>query len=105
MRLKRVRYLYVWAQLSSAGKANSSGSSQQPILSSEELSQALAQMPIDWLEQLHHAATKVNSKQVQKLLTQMPKVDVPLANALSELVNNFCFEEIVTLTKSEISPE
>jgi hypothetical protein len=69
--------LYVWAQLSSAGKEKSSGSSQQPILSSEELSQALAQMPIDWLEQLHQAATKVNSKQVQMLLTQMPTVDVP----------------------------
>ena len=105
MRLKRVRYLYDWAQLSSAGKENSSSSSQQPILKPEELRQVLAQMPIDWLEQLHHAATKVNSKQVQKLLTQMPKVDVPLANALSELVNNFCFEEIFTLTKSEISPE
>lgn len=77
MRLKRVRYLYDWAQLSSAGKENSSGSSQQPILKPEELRQVLAQMPIDWLEQLHHAATKVNSKQVQKLLTQMPKVDVP----------------------------
>ncbi len=77
MRLKRVRYLYDWAQLSSAGKENSSGSSQQPILKPEELRQVLAQMPIDWLEQLHQAATKVNSKQVQMLLTQMPTVDVP----------------------------
>ncbi len=100
-----VRYLYDRAQFSSVGKENYSGSTPQPILNSEELRQALARMPIDWVEQLHQAATKVNSKQVQMRIEQMPKVNVPLANALNELVNNFCFEEIVTLTKSKIQPE
>ncbi len=56
-------------------------------------------MPIDWLEQLHQAAIKVNAKQVHYWIEQMPKANVPLANALSELVNNFCFEEIVILTQ------
>ena len=56
-------------------------------------------MPIDWLEQLHQAAIKVNAKQIHYCIDQMPTANVPLANALSELVNNFCFEEIVTLTQ------
>ena len=94
-----VRYLYDSEQLCSGEKENSALSLQQPILKPEELRQALAQMPIDWLEQLHQAAIKVNAKQVHYWIEQMPTANVPLANALSELVNNFCFEEIVTLCK------
>lgn len=90
-----VRYLY---------KENSLLSLQQPTLKLEELRQALAQMPIDWLEQLHQAAMKVNAKQVQYWIEQMPIANVPLADALSELVDKFCFEEIVTLTKKSGEP-
>lgn len=86
-------------QSSSVENENSHFSLQQPILKPEELRQALAQMPIDWLEQLHQAAIKVNAKQVHYWIEQMPLSNVPLANALSELVDNFCFEEIVTLTQ------
>lgn len=94
-----VRYLYDSVQLCSVEKENSLDSLQQPILKPEELGQALAHMPTNWLEQLHQAAIKVNAKQVHYWIEQMPTANVPLANALSELVNNFCFEEIVTLTQ------
>ncbi len=50
------------------------------------------------IEQLHQAATKVNAKQIHKLIEQNPKANVSLANALTHLFNNFCFEEIVLLT-------
>jgi hypothetical protein len=58
-------------------------------------------MPVDWLEQLHQAATKVNAKQILQLIEQIPLANVPLANSLTHLVDNFCFEEIVTLTQQE----
>lgn len=93
-----VRYLYDSGKLSSVGRESSRFSLEQPMLKPEELTQALTQMPINWLEQLHQAAIKVNAKQVHYCIDQMPTANIPLANALSELVNNFCFEEIVTLT-------
>ncbi len=93
-----VHYLYDSGKLSSLGRENSRFSLEQPMLKPEELRQALTQMPIDWLQQLHQAAIKVNAKQVYYCIDQMPTTNIPLANTLSELVNNFCFEEIVTLT-------
>lgn len=92
-----VRYLY---DLGEACNVESENSLPQPTLKSAELKQALTQMPIDWRQQLHQAAIKVNAKQVNYRIEQMPTANVPLANALSELVDNFCFEEIVTLTQS-----
>ncbi len=59
----------------------------------------LAVMPAEWVEQVHQAATRVNAKLILQLIGQIPPSSSHLANALSHLVNNFCFEEIVTLTK------
>jgi len=94
-----VRYLYDAVPLPGGEQENSLFSPQQPIHKQEELRQALAKMPSDWLEQLHQAAIKVNAKQVHYWIEQMPKANAPLANALVELVDNFCFEEIVTFTQ------
>lgn len=91
-----VRYLYDSGEACSMENENSL---PQPTLKLAELRQALTQMPIDWRQQLHQAAIKVNAKQVHYWIEQMPIANVPLANALSELVDNFCFEEIVTLTQ------
>ena len=59
----------------------------------------LAVMPTEWVEQVHQAATRVNAKLILQLIDQIPPSYSHLANALSHLVNNFCFEEIVTLTQ------
>lgn len=94
-----VRYLYGSPQLYSKSIDNSLISLQQLILQPNELKEALTMMPADWVEQLHQAATKVNARQIYKLLTQIPRANAHLANALTHLVNNFCFEEILTLTR------
>lgn len=91
-----VRYLYGSPQFS--GSVENSSVPQQST-PPDELKEALAVMPVEWVEQLHQAATKVNSKQVLQLIEQMPSKNAPLANALSVMVDNFCFEEIVTLTQ------
>lgn len=95
-----VRYLYGSPKLPSGGSDNSSFP-QQSILPQNELREALAVMPVEWIEQLHQAATKVNAKQIHKLIEQNPSSNVSLANALTYLVNNFCFKEIVSLTQQQ----
>lgn len=62
----------------------------------------LAVMPPDWLRQLHQAAANVNSKLVLKLIEDIPADYHLLATALSQLVDDFCFEEIVEVTSSRL---
>lgn len=92
-----VRYLYGSPQVRSRGAENAL--LPQQMLQPDELKNALAVMPADWVEQLHQAATKVNAKQILQMLPQIPKANAHLTNSLTHLVNNFCFEEIVTLTQ------
>ena len=92
-----VRYLYASPQLRNNSGENSLVLPQQQSIPPSEFKKALAVMPVEWIEQLHQAATKVNAKQVLKLIEQIPSSNTPLANALTDLVNNFCFEEIVNL--------
>lgn len=99
-----VRYLYRSPHLDSQGSDHSLISLPHSILPPHELQAALTIMPVDWLAQLHQAATKVNARLIYQLLTQIPTAHAQLAHALSHLVNNFCFAEIVTLTQQEISP-
>jgi CheY-like chemotaxis protein len=101
-----VRYLYGSWQLGS----NATDTSPEPqplLLHPTALREALAVMPLDWMEELHQAAMRVHAKQILKLIAQIPQVNVQLANSLTHLVNNFCFEEIILLTrrcKDEVQP-
>lgn len=79
---------------------NSSG--EQSLMSLEEMTECIAQMPMEWIEQLHQAATQVNSKQIKQLCAQIADGNILLANKIIELVDNFCFEEIVRSTSSRV---
>lgn len=59
----------------------------------------LSVMSIEWRQQLRQAASRVNSKQVLTLVEQIPEMHASLATAITDLVNNFNFEEIVALTE------
>jgi hypothetical protein len=56
-------------------------------------------MSPDWVEELHQAAKRVHAKQILKLIAQITQTNAQLANSLTHLVNNFCFEEIISLTQ------
>jgi len=75
---------------------NSSG--DQSSMSLEEMTECMAQMPVEWVEQLHQAATQVNGKQIKQLCAQIAEDNILLTNKIIELVDNFCFEEIVRST-------
>jgi PAS domain S-box-containing protein len=88
-----VRYVYASSSLSE---------DQQGVDSGDRYAQIIDHLPImppDWIEQLHQAATRVNAKQVMHLIEQIPPSHAGLAVALTQLVNDFCFEEIVELTE------
>ena len=62
---------------------------------------SLKVMSPEWIEQAHQAATCVNAKLLQQLIEQIPESHAPVANALAQLIDNFQFEDIVTLTEQE----
>jgi signal transduction histidine kinase/DNA-binding response OmpR family regulator len=51
-----------------------------------------------WIEQLHQAAIKLNSKQIRELIEQIPQQHSPLKNALNQLVGRLCYEDIIALS-------
>jgi CheY-like chemotaxis protein len=60
----------------------------------------LAEMPIDWREQLYKAATQVDAEQVLSLIQQIPSDQDQLVIALTTLVNHYRFDRLVELTRS-----
>lgn len=64
------------------------------MLKAEELTV----MSVEWIHQLHQAATRVNSKLVLQLLDQIPEEHHLLVQTLKDLVDNYRFDTIVDLT-------
>ncbi len=58
---------------------------------------ALAAMPADWVAQLYKAASQVDDELVSNLIAQIPKEKVELANGLTDLMNNYRFDQIIAL--------
>jgi hypothetical protein len=58
-------------------------------------------MPERWREQLHQAATQVDAELVLQLIRQIPSEHDTLALALTELVNHYRFDRLVTITQPQ----
>ena len=99
-----VHYLYDEADNSRGDRQSRTPNSFQntaPTVPNALIPSDLATMPAEWVEQLHQAATKVNAKEIFKLIQEIPSSNADLIEALTHLVNNFCFEEIVALTQQQ----
>ncbi|MGL5079514.1 MAG: sensor histidine kinase, partial [Waterburya sp.] len=94
-----IRYVYRSPQASNDYTDSLSTSREQLSMSLAEMTECLAQMPVEWVQQLHQAATQVNGRQIETLSEKISQSNPRLANAIVELVDNFCFEEIVTVTQ------
>jgi urea ABC transporter urea binding protein len=67
----------------------------------EELTtDSLAVMSEQWVEQLYQAALSAHAKLIFELIKQIPEQNQVLANALTDLVNNFRFDKIIDLTQN-----
>lgn len=92
-----VRYLY--STSSTPPRSSTSGQTEGYFLTPDKLSI----MPAEWVAQLHHAATRMNSKLVLQLIEQIPEDVTSLKAALAQRVEDFCIEEIVELTQQCVS--
>ncbi|MCP6758337.1 MAG: AAA family ATPase [Fischerella sp. CENA71] len=59
----------------------------------------LGVLDADLVQQLHQAALRVDAKQILRLIEQIPSSHADIASNLIYLVDNFCFEQIITLTQ------
>ncbi|MEX0270672.1 response regulator [Leptolyngbyaceae cyanobacterium UHCC 1019] len=61
--------------------------------------QSLAIMSKDWLEKLHSSAAQGSDTLVLQLIEEIPPDQTEFIHALTKLVNNFRFDQIMTLTQ------
>lgn len=65
----------------------------------------LAQMPLNWVQQLNQAANEVNEDLVCQLIDKIPENFVALGDALKDLLEDFRLDRIVRITQSIIESE
>ena len=63
--------------------------------------ESLNVMPAEWVAQLHQAALCTDEKLIFSLIEQIPEEFAPLANALTDLVNNFRIDKVIDLTQPD----
>lgn len=56
-------------------------------------------MPKEWVTSLHLAAVEVDAGLILQLIEKIPEKYVVLAKELTNLVQNFCFDEILELVE------
>lgn len=57
-------------------------------------------MPVEWVAELNQAALEVDAERIFQLIEQIPPTHLDLAQGLTDLVNRFCFDEILEFTQS-----
>jgi CheY-like chemotaxis protein len=62
--------------------------------------EAFATMPVEWRTQLYEAATQVDGDLIAQLIAQIPQEQINLANGLTDLVNNYHFDQIIAFINS-----
>ncbi len=55
-------------------------------------------MPSEWISQFRQAANRGSDQRLLSLIQQIPASYAPLANALTQLVHHFCFDQLLDLT-------
>jgi PAS domain S-box-containing protein len=88
--------------ISQVESTNTIATSQETqILPSEaDLLEHLSQMPAEWLENIRHAAASCSDSMILELLGQIPADQSPLLGLFTDLANNYQFEKIMELTRS-----
>ncbi|MEG5046938.1 response regulator [Microcoleus sp. B4-C1] len=86
-----LRYIYE--------KENLSTSFSTPTLLKSLTTEDLSVMPTDWVVELHRAALCVDDNRILDLIKEIPETEANLANALTDLVDNFRIDIIIDLTQ------
>jgi signal transduction histidine kinase/CheY-like chemotaxis protein len=64
----------------------------------------IAKMPSEWLQQVHYAASQGSDFLLLQLLQEIPPGNSSAMNVLTNLVENFQFEQVMELTQSAREP-
>lgn len=94
-----VKYLYEESNSGIADMAFVSGAAALPDLA--DLSVLMRDMPADWIAKLSQAAAQCSDRLIFDLIEQIPADKVILANALTDLTDNFRFDQIAALIDSD----
>jgi two-component system, sensor histidine kinase and response regulator len=86
-----LRYIYE--------EENSFTSGSAPLLLKNLTAEDLSVMPTDWVVDLYRAAICVDDNRILGLIEQIPETEANLANALTDLVDNFRIDIIIDLTQ------
>ncbi|MGJ3248693.1 MAG: DAHL domain-containing protein [Elainellaceae cyanobacterium] len=78
---------------------NGNGSPSPATASKPITAQDLQVMPPEWIAQLNQAAMRVDGQEIIDLIAAIPPEHAAIASQLTELLENFSFEEIVALAR------
>ncbi|WP_448571220.1 response regulator [Trichothermofontia sp.] len=76
----------------------SPASQATPSLAAQSTRECLQTMPNTWIESLRQAAMQVNARKLMKLIEAVPPEQAALAQVLTEMVDNFRFDQIIDLS-------
>ncbi|WP_017715993.1 PAS domain S-box protein [Kamptonema formosum] len=91
--------VYIYEEQSS--KKSGASPTPEKILPFADLSEQLAQMSPEWVEELYSAASQGSDDIILELLERVPPENAMLAEVLADLANNFQFDKILNLTQPE----
>ncbi|HEY9646560.1 MAG TPA: CHASE2 domain-containing protein [Chroococcidiopsis sp.] len=93
-----VRYLYEESSPSSINLGNQHN--QHPSSTAQDVRAQLAQMPVDWIAQLHQAAVRGSDRSIYQLIEHIPQANALLLTTLNDWLNNYQFDEIIHVTQA-----
>ncbi|MEP6516773.1 GAF domain-containing protein [Microcoleus vaginatus] len=94
-----VRYIYeesVDAPLENESKISE-------VTSNQSVESQLAQMPIEWVEKISHAAHECCDDKIVKLIEEIPSDFAFAAEYLTTLVQDFLFDDIIDIAQSAVT--
>ncbi|HEY9848088.1 MAG TPA: GAF domain-containing protein [Leptolyngbyaceae cyanobacterium] len=91
-----VRYIYE-EEISEIGN---NWQSLPQAVNIRDLNAEIANMPTEWLEELYNAASQGSDLLIFQLIEKIPAEKASIAKALTDLVDNFQFEQIMKISQS-----
>ncbi|MEG4916968.1 GAF domain-containing protein [Microcoleus sp. B7-D4] len=72
------------------------------VTSNQSVESQLAQMPLEWVEKISHAAHECCDDKIVKLIEEMPSEFAFAAEYLTTLVQDFLFDDIIDIAQSAV---
>jgi len=73
------------------------------VTSNQSVELQLSQMPLEWVEQISHAAHECCDEKIVKLIEEMPSQLAFSAQYLTTLVQDFLFDDIIEIAQSAVA--